>query len=265
MAVGADVGLDQFLLQPRPDNEIGSDLRALDALTRQHVENNYHLKPVHQTLKSLSQALVALGFSGHGQRSPDDIVRLAIEARTRYAALQHIITRVALQSSTLSMGSGASVSLLPPSVAAFAQSVPATERHRGNAEAMSTAMTKWRQLSAFLLHPNRSDRAPLPPPEEAVAQQAQQLAKELNRFLQAFVVSGREINYEQEDHLRQVLAECARFGYLLFSQPAEYRFNYDGQGRRGGIVVCPGLERVSDGEGRPFSKPQVLSAPVEDV
>ena len=149
MAVGADVGLDQFLLQPRPDNEIGSDLRALDALTRQHVENNYHLKPVHQTLKSLSQALVALGFSGHGQRSPDDIVRLAIEARTRYAALQHIITRVALQSSTLSMGSGASVSLLPPSVAAFAQSVPATERHRGNAEG-ELALRSLSPFSTFL-------------------------------------------------------------------------------------------------------------------
>lgn len=129
---------------------------------------------------------------------------------------------------------------------------------------MSTAMTKWRQLSAFLLHPNRSDRTPLLPSEEGTAQQAQQLAKELNRFLDPFVVRGRELNYEQENHLSQVLAECARFGYLLFSQPAEYRFNYDSHGRRGGVVVCPGLERVADGEGRQYSKPQVLSAPVED-
>ncbi|KAK8867493.1 hypothetical protein PGQ11_006071 [Apiospora arundinis] len=265
MAVGNDVGLDQFLLHPKPDNEIVSDLRALDALIRQHVENNYHLKPVHQTPKSLAQALITLGFSDYSQQTPDDVARLAIDARTRLATLQLVITRVAFQSSMLSMGSGAAlVSMLPPSVAAFAHSVPATERHRGNAEAMSAAMTKWRQLSAFLLHASRSDRTPLSPPEETVAQQAQQLAKELNRFLQAFVVPGRELNYEQEDHLRQVLAECARFGYLLFSQPAEYRFNYEGHGRRGGIVVCPGLERVADGEGRQFSKPQVLSVPVED-
>ncbi|KAK7946351.1 uncharacterized protein PG986_010672 [Apiospora aurea] len=262
---GEDVQLSQFLLSPNPDNEIVSDLRSLDALIRQHVENNYHLQPVQQSPKSLAQTLLALGFSdqSQGQRGPDDIARLAIDSRTRPVALQHIITRVALKSSTLSVGSGTELaSMLPPSVALFAQSVPATERHRGNAEAVSIAITMWRQLSAFLLHPERSERTSLQFTEDGVAQQAQQLARELNRFLHAFASRSSE----QETHLRQVLAECARFGYLLFSQRAEYRFNYDRAGREGGvIVVCPGLERVSDGEGRKLSKPQVLAAPVEDA
>ena len=126
-------------------------------------------------------------------------------------------------------------------------------------------MTKWRQLSAFLLHPNRSDRTPLAPPEEATARQAQQLAWELNRFLEPFVLCDRGLGYEQESHLQQVLTECARFGYVLFSQPSEYRFDYDDQGRLGGFVVCPGLERVSDEEGRRYTTPQVLAAPVEDA
>lgn len=128
---------------------------------------------------------------------------------------------------------------------------------------MATAITKWRQLSAFLLHPNRSDRTPLTPPEEATAQQAQQLAVELNQFLESFALRDCERNSEQEKHLRQVLVECARFGYLLFSQPFEYRFDFDDLGRLAGIVVCPGLERVSDDEGRTYSTPQVLAAPVE--
>ncbi|KAK7908758.1 hypothetical protein PG985_016061 [Apiospora marii] len=265
-----DVRLSQFLLSPTPDNEIVSGLRSLDTLVRQHVENNYHLQPVQQSPKSLAQALVALGLPSEpqGQRGPDDVARLAVDARTRSAALQHVITRVALQSSTLSVGSGtAPVSMLPPSVAMFAHSVPATERHRGNAEAVSIAMTKWRQLSAFLLHSQRSERTPLRLPEDdggAAAQQAQQLARELKGFLGVFVARG---SAQQETHLCQVLVECARFGYLLFSQRAEYRFNYEGRsgGRQGGgVVVCPGLERVSDGEGRRLSKPHVLSAPVED-
>lgn len=131
---------------------------------------------------------------------------------------------------------------------------------------MAAALTKWRQLSAFLLHPNRSDRTPLAPPEEATAHQAQQLARELNRFLEPFVLRDRERSYEQESHLQQVLAECARFGYVLFSQPAEYRFDYGDQGRPGGgIVVCPGLERVSDEEGRRYATPQVLAVPVEEA
>lgn len=135
-----DVQLNQFLLNPSPDNEIVADLRSLDALLRQHVENNYHLQPVQQSPQSLAQALISLGLSdpAHGQRSPDDTARLAIDPRTRLAALQHVIARVALQSSTLSVGAGAAlVSMLPPSVAMFAQSVPATERHRGNAEGQS--------------------------------------------------------------------------------------------------------------------------------
>ncbi|KAK8139360.1 hypothetical protein PG984_002740 [Apiospora sp. TS-2023a] len=261
---GDDVRLSQFLLSPSPDNEIVSGLQALNALVRQHVENNYHLQPVQQSPKSLAQALLALGFSDlQGKRSPDDVARLAIDARTRLAALQHVIMRVALQSSTLAVGfgEGALVSMLPPSVALFAQSVPATERHRGNAEAVSIAMTKWRQLSAFLLHPDRSERTPLRLSDDGVTQQAQQLARELNRFLDAFVARKGE----QEAHLRQVLVECAQFGYLLFSQRAEYRIAYDGRQGGGGIVVCPGLERVSDGEGRRLSKPHVLESPVEDV
>ncbi|KAK7949560.1 hypothetical protein PG996_000148 [Apiospora saccharicola] len=263
---GDHVQLSQFLLSPSPDNEIVSGLQALNALVRQHVENNYHLQPVQQSPKSLAQALLALGFSDlQGRRSPDDIARLALDARTRPTALQHVIMRVALRSSTMSGGSGTTTSsMLPPSVALFAHSVPATERHRGNAEAVSIAMTKWRQLSAFLLHPHRSERTPLVLPEDkdgVVAQQAQQLARELDRFLGAFVAR----NSEQEAHLRQVLAECARFGYLLFSQRAEYRFDHEGRQGGGGTVVCPGLERVSDGEGRTLAQPHVLAAPVEDV
>lgn len=128
-------------------------------------------------------------------------------------------------------------------------------------------MTKWRQLSAFLLHENRSERTPLAPPEEATAQQAQQLARELNRFLEPFVLRDRdgELGYDQESHLQQVLTECARFGYVLFSQPSEYRFDYDDQGRLGGLVLCPGLERVSDEEGRRYATPQVLASPMKDA
>lgn len=79
--------------------------------------------------------------------------------------------------------------------------------------------------------------------------------------------------------------ECTTFGYLLFSQPAEYGLAYsDGRKRvvspatdsqRGGggsrddtgrrsekIVVCPGLQRLGDEEGRRHASPQILMCPV---
>lgn len=94
-------------------------------------------------------------------------------------------------------------------------------------------------------------------------QQAQQLATALSRFLQAFVSGGRESRYEQENHLREVIVECASLGYVLFSQPSEFRFRYDGEdGSSNGIVTCPGLDKVSDEEGRRYAKPYTLVAPV---
>lgn len=103
------------------------------------------------------------------------------------------------------------------------------------------------------------------PSEDVSTQQAQQLAAALSRFLQAFVSGDRESRYEQENHLREVIVECAALGYVLFSQPSEFRFRYDKDedgGSSNGIVTCPGLDKVSDEEGRNYAKPYTLVAPV---
>ncbi|KAK6949801.1 hypothetical protein Daesc_008122 [Daldinia eschscholtzii] len=94
----------------------------------------------------------------------------------------------------------------------FASAIPATENFRGNPEAVDVAFTRWRQLSAFLLNPSRSDRTPLVPSEDASTHQAQRLAETLNVFLEPFVTGDRDDRYEQENHLREVIVECATFG-----------------------------------------------------
>lgn len=107
--------------------------------------------------------------------------------------------------------------------------------------------------------------------------------------------------YEQENDLREALVECATFSYLLFSQPCEYEFDFvSGEGEKeegleektktmkwrnsisrkevgsgasrergkkkqntaAAVVVCPGLRRVRDEEGRRYPSPQVLRGPV---
>ena len=93
-------------------------------------------------------------------------------------------------------------------------------------------------------------------------QQAQQLAVALGRFLDAFVSGDREVRYEQENHLREVIVECAAFGYLLFSQPSEFQFRYNDESSSNGIVICPGLDKIADEEGRRYAKPYTLVAPV---
>lgn len=129
--------------------------------------------------------------------------------------------------------------------------------------AVNTALTRWRQLSAFLLHPERSDRIPLTPPEDISTHKAQQLAVNLDAFLQHFVAGSREDRYEQENHLREVIAECTTFGYRLFSQPSEYRFRFEDGVNPTSIVICPGLDKISDEEGRRYPPPtQPIVAPV---
>ncbi len=153
---------------------------------------------------------------------------------------------------------------------------------------MALAFTRWRQLSAFLLNPLRSERRPLTPDHFVGAdQQARALARSLNTaFLGYFAGGGprgddataasqQQQTQQQEAHLRDVIAECAKFAYLLFSQPADFRLTFDDGGanaigrRRpaaagvggGRLVVCPGLEKLSDAQGNRLDPLQILVPP----
>lgn len=117
----------------------------------------------------------------------------------------------------------------------------------------------------FLLHPDWNQRTPLEPSEDVSTQQAQELTVALNRFLEPFVSSDREERYEQENDLREVIAECATFGYVLFSQPAEYRFRFESSEELSTIVVCPGLDKVIDEKGCRYKPPvPQIAAPVAE-
>lgn len=332
--------LDQFFMDVKPDRDLVSELRALDRSIQRHVADYYHTQPVPEGAvnpEDLALVLVKLGIANtinqgddNGQQSlASHLSHLALDPSTRFQILRHVIMSVAFGSTALR--SSSSISMLPPFVAAFARHLSETEpepgRQRGKLDGKTTlskppmtehlnnllyllvyhtALTKWRQLSVYLLrHTNRgsTDRralSPLSPSEDISMQQAQRLAVELNRFLSTFVAIPEEqddeddesdnlARYEQENDLRETLVECATFGYLLFSQPAEYGFSYsdgkkrivsqtftknsqkkggdgDGNGDGGGksekIVVCPGLQRLGDEEGRRYPLPQILMFPV---
>ncbi|CAJ2506692.1 Uu.00g078780.m01.CDS01 [Anthostomella pinea] len=262
---GADpLRLNEFLLDAKPDGEIGAELRSLAHLIQQHVENNYHLQPVSNS-DMLIHSLTKLGLDQYPSMTANRLAALAMDPSTRYLAIQHVIATVTFAS--ISMDGISPVSLLPPTVAVFYSMIPPTENYRGSRQAVEVALIRWRQLSAFLLHPHRSDRTPLVPSEDASTQQAQELAVALNTFLGAFAAGDREDRYEQENHLREVIVECVTLGYLLFSQPSEYRFRFDSGGRQNVIVVCPGLEKVSDEDGRryPSTGHSIVAPMVENI
>ncbi|KAH9992388.1 hypothetical protein F4779DRAFT_609227 [Xylariaceae sp. FL0662B] len=255
--------LDQFLLDPKSDAEIGTELRSLGYLVQQHVENNYHLQLVHCSENDLVKALTHLGLDRGIEIPAAQLASMALDPNKRYSTLRHVIARVAFASVTF--GEEPPISLLPPLLSLFPSMIPPTENHRGNPGAVLIGLTRWRQLSAFLLHPHRSDRTPLIPSEDVSTHQAQKLALTLNTFLEPFVAGSRDERYEQENHLREVIVECATFGYVLLSQPSEYRLRFDQAGGLSSIVVCPGLDKISNEEGHRYPRPaQPIVAPVVD-
>ncbi|KAH6871410.1 hypothetical protein B0T10DRAFT_523065 [Thelonectria olida] len=231
----SDTQLDHFLLAATPDREIKSELQALGNLIAQHVENNYHsgLAPSHSVL---SQALVQLGFSHRA----DAVASMCVKPESRSIGLRHVISQTIFRS--IDVHSRSSISMLPAPIAASLQAVP-----QHNDLAASLALSKWRRLSAFLLHPNPNERTPLPILESTVAPQAVALATALNMFLYYFVDEG--CHDAQTSHLQAVILECTKLGYELLSQPQDWQFVFEKDGS-GLVVVCPGLDRLGGRESR---------------
>jgi hypothetical protein len=134
--LGDRLHLEQFLLDSNPDSEIVSEFRSLGHLTQSHVEDHYHLRPVQRNVNTLTQLLADLGLGQGAILTPESLASLALDPRTRFVALQHIISRVTFQSATLNNSSP--ISLLPPVAKALTQNMPPIEEHRGSPEGTLT-------------------------------------------------------------------------------------------------------------------------------
>ncbi|EJT74585.1 hypothetical protein GGTG_08425 [Gaeumannomyces tritici R3-111a-1] len=260
--------LDQFLLSPAPDQAIASELQALDHLIQMHVENYYHLgrmQPSTAVRDELQCALVDLGLGKEpSEPTPAQVVTLAVKPKTRHAALRHIIASAMSQS--VALGSTTNYSLLPSSLRLFVKEMAPTEKDRGSPKAVSTALTRWRQMSMFLIHPNRSDRSTLVPTEAMVGDKVNKLAVALNKLLDIFV--NPQGSGQQQIHLHDLLMEWAKFGYLLLSQPGEFCLRQVAEGQpgqgKGHLVVCPGLVKVGNEQGEAYNPSRTLLAPATE-
>ncbi|KAJ4262722.1 hypothetical protein NW757_000976 [Fusarium falciforme] len=254
-----DVDLNQFLLDTIPDKQIEGELHALSELLYQHVESHYHRSPVHLDAQTLAQSLVHIGYSPAASGLDEmTVVALCLEPSSRPVGLRHVLSHVIF--SSLDFSSGSNMAMLPPVVREFLSTIPSAESN-GTAPATSLALSKWRSLSTLLLHPTPADRTPLPVPVAEASQQAGGLANELNSFLRFFAAQDAAGSQEQTSHLQAVILECTKLGYILLSQPSDWRFVFsDKQSRR--VVVCPGLEKLSHSDGTRYRSPREVVAVV---
>ncbi|RSL93494.1 hypothetical protein CDV31_014697 [Fusarium ambrosium] len=256
----SDVDLNQFLLDAIPDKQIEGELHALSELLYQHAESHYHRSPVHLDAQTLAQSLVHIGYSPAASGlDAMTVVALCLEPSSRPVGLRHVLSHVIF--SSLDFSSGSNMAMLPPVVRDFLSTIPSAESNNGTAPATSLALSKWRSLSTLLLHPTPADRTPLPVPVAEASQQAGSLANELNSFLRFFAPQDAAGSQAQTSHLQDVILECTKLGYILLSQPSDWRFVFsDKQSRR--VVVCPGLEKLSHSDGTRYRSPREVVAVV---
>ncbi len=88
----------------------------------------------------------------------------------------------------------------------------------------------------------------------------------MNAFLRPFARASRDAGdkHRQARDLQTLLLRSARLGYALLSHPCEWQFNHssvvDGSPPAPGLlVVCSGLEKTSERDGR------LLTAPIQVV
>ncbi|KAK3363931.1 hypothetical protein B0T25DRAFT_528780 [Lasiosphaeria hispida] len=258
--IGGLAGLHHYLLDGAGDSEIVSELTSLGHLLKDHVQTSYHKAPLDRN--HLSQVNSSLSGLGLDRATQSHIANLALNERTRHIAIRGLLARVIF--SALDVSSGSSLSLLPPSVAAFARAIPLDSNRKLTPQDI-TALSTWRRVSAYLLHQNRVDRSPLQVPT-TIDTQIRDMQVALDGCLSIFVHDDARARANQVKGLERAIRACAKFGYAMFSHPCEWGYLFWNEAVSSAVVVLPGLERLSGPDGEVYKSGHVVVHPtIEEV
>ncbi|KXH67064.1 hypothetical protein CSAL01_11394 [Colletotrichum salicis] len=122
-----DIDLSQFLLDATSDKEIADEFRSLSELLRSHIENHYHLQPLHSPASSLVQSIRGLELPQASGSTPESVAVMCANPISRQIGLQHIVSTTILNS--VDFHSKSRFSVLPEPVTNFLRSVPQDSQH----------------------------------------------------------------------------------------------------------------------------------------
>ncbi|CAG1982885.1 unnamed protein product [Fusarium graminearum] len=239
-----------LLLDGRSCSEIEFELGAITWCHFQsHVRTFYHLDNVSVTPSTLHASLRKLHLT---DATCHMIARLAIDPKTRYLTIRHLLARVIF--SNLDTHNITSLSLLPPTVKELFLS-RATFRVDGRPPRFETAVRSWHRITALLLHENPPSREFFKPPP-SVKSQIDELATVLQESLVHFV---RKDNDDQHDHLTFIIERSVKLGYEVYAHPNEWEFIFPEDEEA--LFVTPGLNLITDDRGVPHDPPFVALDP----
>jgi len=135
--------------------------------------------------------------------------------------------------------------------------VPPTEL---TAVAFDPALSRWRELTAYLRPPPPNDRAYLSQRDARIST----IADALNTTFQPWAQPKQSPDVRR-GHLLNIMKSASETGVLLFRQPSSFRYEWEvREGRSGGgggglrIVVLPGFVKVRNESAKVLDRPQEL-------
>ena len=118
----------------------------------------------------------------------------------------------------------------------------------------SLLVSKWRQITSALLQPSYGNTSI--GPNDPRQRNIQELVRALDSILRPY--ASVQSSSERPQHLEELVKRGARFGYMLFSQPTDWTFDWNDPHARqsGNIVVYPALVQTGDDQGRRHTQGQ---------
>jgi hypothetical protein len=132
VGAGNDLNLNRILLEPVSTSDIKTEMLAIGSQILQHVDNNYHLKPVDSLPATFTEILTQDRYSAFSSISIEQLGNLLRNVKTRRAAIRHLISYFIF--SKIAFSSDIKTSLLPSHVIAFLKKMPPPERTSGSRE-----------------------------------------------------------------------------------------------------------------------------------
>lgn len=240
-AVSAVSIVENNLPQPKEDNAIIGDLSRIKSRIEGHVDSYYH------TAKTNNKAVAQALSDAVGTAFPISIAKLQellsnprkCPALLRAALAWIIISRIDFKSEP-------SETFLPAHLAGATRDLTSSRMDESTRVAF---LSKWRQITAALSGNTFLQEIPADDARLANIKGALALA---DTFLRPY---AKDADHDKRlFNLEEIMKRAARFGFLLFSQPSSFQFDWADSGS--GLVVFPGLLQASDDNGKPLASPR---------
>jgi len=237
--------VENSLPQPKEDNAIIGDVSKLKNKIDGHVQTFY------QTGHANDQGAVHALTQVLGEHSPIPAQRLKellSNPRSRPNVLRAALAWVIVNK--ISLESDPRETFLPSNIAGAFNNLPP---NRMDERTRMAFLSQWRQITAALTGNFFT--------QETMAENDSRIENIRNTVQSADQFLAPYANSADHDarlrNLEEIMKRASRLGFLLFSQPSLFRFDWSDNG--GGLVVFPALLQTSDDNGNMLPAPRRFS------